>query len=268
MTREQYLHIPNCTYTYIMSATDCTTNSMNTRMQIPLPHVPTKDVALSRYIPKATGMGRRRRRSRRRSRGGGRPIRYDDGLSPGIWNSHPYIRTTRGDGRYRWKLPLTRLLMGGKRRRRRHRSGSCPYGGGRSVGSGIGDILSKGLQTVAKKGSKLVKEEATKHGSKIASSIHKKGSQLLRQGTAKAKSAAKTKVQSALKSIVNKKAPSVKRLQKAVQSITNATSSRKRSSSSSTSHRRRKGRRRRRSNIGISRRSRIGLSEQSLFGLL
>ena len=244
--------------------------SMTTRMQIPLPHVPTKDVALSRYIPKTTGMGRRRRRrrSRRRSRGGGRPIRYDDGLSPGIWNSHPYIRTTRGDGR-KWKLnlPFTRLMMGGRRRgRRRHRGFGC-HGGGRSVGSGIGDILSKGLQTVAKKGSKLVKEEATKHGSKIASSIHKKGSQLLRQGTAKAKSAAKTKVQSALKSIVNKKVPSVKRLQKAVRSITNVTSSRKRSSSS-TSHRRRKGRRRRRSNIGISRRSRIGLSEQSLFGLL
>ena len=263
MIREQYLHIPNCTYTYIMSATDCTTNSMTTRMQIPLPHVPTKDVALSRYIPKAIGMGRRRRRSRRRSRGGGRPIRYDDGLSPGIWTGHPYIRTTRGDGR-KLNLPITRLWdmgLGRRRRRRRHR------GGGRSVGSGIGDILSKGLQTVARKGSKLVKEEATKHGSRIASSIHKKGSQLLRQGTAKAKRAAKTKVQSALKSIVNKKAPSVKRLQKAVRSITNATSSRKRSSSS-PSHRRRRGRRRRRSNIGISRRSRIGLSEQSLFGLL
>ena len=174
---------------------------MNTRMQIPLPHVPTKDVALSRYIPKTHGMGRRRRKRRRKSRGGGRPLPLDGGLSPGIWDNHPYIRTTRGYGRYRWKLPLTRLLMGGRRRRRRRRH----RGGGRSVGSGIGDILSKGLQTVAKKGSKLVKQEATKHGSKIASSIHKKGTQILKQGTARAKSAAKTKVKSVLKSALKKK---------------------------------------------------------------
>ena len=243
-----------------MITTDCTT-SMNTRMQIPLPHVPTKDVALSRYIPKTHGMGRRRRRKRRRkSRGGGRPLPLDGGLSPGIWE-HPYIRTTRGYGR-RLNLPLTRLLMGGRRRRRRrHR------GGGRSVGSGIGDILSKGLQTVAKKGSKLVKQEATKHGSKIASSIHKKGTQILRQGTARAKSAAKTKVKSVLKSALNtKKTPSVKRLQSAVRSLTKMTSSRKRSSSSAS--RRRRRRRYRRSNIGISKRSRIGLSHHSLVGLL
>ena len=160
MIRQQYLHIPNCTHTYIyivyyMITTDCT--SMNTRMQIPLPHVPTKDVALSRYIPKTHGMGRRRRRRRGKSRGGGRPLPLDGGLSPGIWD-HPYIRTTRGYGR-RWKLPLTRLLMGGRRqRRRRHRGGGCYGSGGRSVGSGIGDILSKGLQTVANKGSKLVNE--------------------------------------------------------------------------------------------------------------
>ena len=233
---------------------------MNTRMQIPLPHVPTKDVALSRYIPKTHGMGRRRRRGRRKSRGGGRPLPLDGGLSPGIWDGHPYIRTTRGYGR-RWKLPLTRLLMGGRRRRQRHRSG------GRSVGSGIGDILSKGLQTVAKKGSKLVKQEATKHGSKIASSIHKKGTQILKQGTARAKSAAKTKVKSVLKSVLNKKTPSVKRIQSAVRSLTKVTSSRKRSSSS-TSSRRRRRRHRRRSNIGISKRSRIGLSHHSLVGLL
>ena len=231
---------------------------MNTRMQIPLPHVPTKDVALSRYIPKTHGMGRRRRRKRRKSRGGGRPLPLDGGLSPGIWE-HPYIRTTRGYGRRQLNLPLTRLLMGGRRRRRRrHR------GGGRSVGSGIGDILSKGLQTVAKKGSKLVKQEATKHGSKIASSIHKKGTQILKQGTARAKRAAKTKVKSVLKSALNnRKTPSVKRLQSAVRSLTKVTSSRKRSSSS-TSRRRR----RRRSNIGISKRSRIGLSDHSLIGLL
>ena len=237
---------------------------MTTRMQIPLPHVPTKDVALSRYIPKTHGMGRRRRRRRRKSRGGGRPLPLDGGLSPGIWD-HPYIRTTRGYGR-RWKLPLTRLLMGGRRRRRRrrrHRGGGC-YGSGRSVGSGIGDILSKGLQTVANKGSKLVKREATKHGSKIASSIHKKGTQILKQGTARAKSAAKTKVKSVLKSALNKKTPSVKRLQSAVRSLTKVSSSRKRSSSS-TSRRRR---RHRRSNIGISKRSRIGLSHHSLVGLL
>ena len=239
---------------------------MNTRMQIPLPHVPTKDVALSRYIPKTHGMGRRRRRRRRRkSRGGGRPLPLDGGLSPGIWDSHPYIRTTRGYGR-RWKLPLTRLLMGGKRRRRRHRGGGGCYGSGRSVGSGIGDILSKGLQTVANKGSKLVKREATKHGSKIASSIHKKGTQILKQGTARAKSAAKTKVKSALKSALKKKTPSVKRLQSAVRSLTKGTSSRKRSSSSTS--RRRRRRRHRRSNIGISKRSRIGLSHHSLVGLL
>ena len=244
---------------------------MTTRMQIPLPRVPTRDVALSRYIPKTHGMGRRRRqqrhRRRRKSRGGGRPLALDGGRSPGIWEN-PYIRTTtRGDGR-KWKLnlPITRFLsmgLGRRRRRRGHRGGGC-HGGGRSVGSGIGDILSKGLQTVAKKGSKLVKQEATKHGSKIASSIHKKGTQILKQGTARAKRAAKTKVKSALKSIVNKKAPSVKRLQNAVRSLTKVKSSRKRSSSS-TSRRRR---RRRRSNIGISKRSRIGLSEQSLFGLL
>ena len=241
---------------------------MNTRMQIPLPHVPTKDVALSRYIPKTHGMGRRRRRRRRKSRGGGRPLLLDGGLSPGIWDSsHPYIRTTRGYGR-QWKLPLTKLLMGGRRRRRRrrrHRGGGGCYGSGRSVGSGIGDILSKGLQTVANKGSKLVKREATKHGSKIASSIHKKGTQILKQGTARAKSAAKTKVKSALKSALKKKTPSVKRLQSAVRSLTKGTSSRKRSSSS-TSRRRRH--RHRRSNIGISKRSRIGLSHHSLVGLL
>ena len=232
---------------------------MNTRMQIPLPHVPTKDVALSRYIPKTHGMGRRRRRRRRKSRGGGRPLPLDGGLSPGIWDSsHPYIRTTRGYER-RWKLPLTKLLMGGRRRRRRRRR--C-YGSGRSVGSGIGDILSKGLQTVANKGSKLVKREATKHGSKIASSIHKKGTQILKQGTARAKSAAKTKVKSALKSALKKKTPSVKRLQSAVRSLTKGTSSRKRSSSSTSR------RRRRRSNIGISKQSRIGLSHHSLVGLL
>ena len=237
---------------------------MNTRMQIPLPLVPTKDVALSRYIPKTHGMGRRRRRRRRKSRGGGQPLPLDGGLSPGIWD-HPYIRTTRGYGR-QWKLPLTRLLMGGRRRRRRrrHRGGGGCYGSGRSVGSGIGDILSKGLQTVANKGSKLVKREATKHGSKIASSIHKKGTQILKQGTACAKSAAKTKVKSALKSALKKKTPSVKRLQSAVRSLTKVTSSRKRSSSS-TSRRRR---RHRRSNIGISKRSRIGLSHHSLVGLL
>ena len=146
--------------------------TMNTRMQIPLPVVSTKDVALSRYIPKTHGMGRRRhhRRQRRKSQGGGRPLSVgSSGLSPGIWGSHPYIRITRGYGR----------------RRRRHRGGCC--GGGRSVCSGIGDILSKGLQTVANKGSKLVKQEATKHGSKFASSIHIKGSQLLKQGTARAK---------------------------------------------------------------------------------
>ena len=219
---------------------------MNARMQIPLPHVPTKDVVLSRYIPKTHGMGRRRRRRRRKSRGGGRPLPLDGGLSPGIWDSrHPYIRTTRGYGR-RWKLPLTRLLMGGRRRRRQRHRGGC-YGSGRSVGSGIGDILSKGLQTVANKGSKLLKQEATKHGSKIASSIHKKGTQILKQGTARAKSAAKTKVKSALKSALKKKTPSVKRLQSAVRSLTKVTSSRKRSSSSTSR------RRRRRSNIGISR---------------
>ena len=238
---------------------------MNTRMQIPLPHVPTKDVALSRYIPKTHGMGWRRRRKRRKSRGGGRPLPLDGGLSPGIWD-HPYIRTTRGYGR-RWKLPLTKLLMGGRRRRRRrrHRGGGCYGSGGRSVGSGIGDILSKGLQTVANKGSKLVKQEATKHGSKIASSIHKKGTQILKQGTARAKSAAKTKIKSALKSAVRKKTPSVKRLQSAVRSLAKVISSRKRSSSSSTSRRRR---RHRRSNIGISKQSRIGLSHHSLVGLL
>ena len=233
---------------------------MTTRMQIPLPQVPTRDVALSRYIPKTHGMGRRRRRRRGNSRGGGRPLPLDGGLSPGIWD-HPYIRTTRGYGR-RWKLPLTKLLMGGRRRRRRRRH----IGGGRSVGSGIGDILSKGLQTVADKGSKLVKREATKHGSRIASSIHKKGTQLLKQGTARAKSAAKTKVKSALKSALKKKTPSVKRLQSAVRSLTKATSSRKRSSSSTS--RRRRRRRHRRSNIGISKRSRIGLSHHSLVGLL
>ena len=240
---------------------------MTTRMQIPLPQVPTRDVALSRYIPKTHGMGRRRRRRghrRRRSRGGSRsPF---TGLSPGIWDerNHPYIRTTRGDGR-RWNLPLTRLFTGGRRRRRRrHRHG------GRSVGSGIGDILSKGLQTVADKGSKLVKREATKHGSRIASSIHKKGTQILKQSTARAKSAAKTKVKSALKSALKKKTPSVKRLQSAVRSLTKATSSRKRSSSSTSrrQHRRRRRQRHRRSNIGISKRSRIGLSHHSLVGLL
>ena len=222
-----------------------------TRMQIPLPRVPTRDVALSRYIPKTHGMGRRRHR-KRRSRGGSRsPF---TGLSPGIWDerNHPYIRTTRGDGR--------------RRRRRRHGGGGC-YGSGRSVGSGIGDILSKGLQTVADKGSKLVKREATKHGSKIASSIHRKGTQILKQGTARAKSAAKTKIKSALKSALKKKTPSVKRLQSAVRSLTKVTSSRKRSSSS-TSRRRRRRRRHRRSNIGISKRSRIGLSQHSLVGLL
>ena len=234
---------------------------MNTRMQIPLPHVPTKDVALSRYIPKTHGMGRRRRRRRRKSRGGGRPLPLDGGLSPGIWD-HPYIRTTRGYRR-RWKLPLTRLLMCGRRRGRRrwHRGGGC-YGSGRSVGSGIGDILSKGLQTVAKKGSKMVKQEATKHGSKIASSIHKKGTQILKKGTARAKTAAKTKIKSALQSALKKKTPSVKRLQSAVRSLTKVASSRKRLSSSTSR------RRRRRSNIGISRRSRIGLSQHSLVGLL
>ena len=235
---------------------------MNTRMQIPLPHVPTKDVAVSRYSPKTHGMGRRRRRRRRKSRGGGRPLPLDGGLSPGIWDSHPYIRTTRGYGR-RWKLPLTRLLMGGRRRRRRRRHrGGCYGSDGRSVGSGIGDILSRGLQTVANKGSKLVKREATKHGSKIASSIHKKGTQILKQGTARAKTAAKTKIKSALQSALKKKIPSVKRLQSAVRSLTKVASSRKRSSSSTSR------RRRRRSNIGISRRSRIGLSQHSLVGLL
>ena len=217
---------------------------MNTRMQIPLPHVPTKDVALSRYIPKTHGMGWRRRQ-RRKSRGGGRPLSLDGSRSPGIWDSHPYIRTTRGYGR----------------RRRRHRRRGC-YGSGRSVGSGIGDILSKGLQTVENKGSKLVKREATKHGSKLASSIHKKGTQILKQGTARAKRAAKTKVKSALKSAMKKKTPSVKRLQSAVRSLTKVTSSRKRSSSSTSC------RRRRCSNIGISKRSRIGLSHHSLVGLL
>ena len=191
---------------------------MTTRMQIPLPQVPTRDVALSRYIPKTHGMGRRQRR--RRSRGGSRPLPLDGGISPGIWE-HPYIRTTRGYGRR-------------QRRRRRHR------GGGRSVGSGIGDILSKGLQTVADKGSKLVKREATKHGSKIASSIHRKGTQILKQGTARAKSAAKTKIKSALKSALKKKTPSVKRLQSAVRSLTKVTSSRKRSSSSTSRRRRRR----------------------------
>ena len=41
----------------------------NTRMLMPLPHVPTRDVVLSRYSPKTAlkGMGRSRRR---RSRGG------------------------------------------------------------------------------------------------------------------------------------------------------------------------------------------------------
>ena len=201
-------------------------------------------------------MGRRRhRRRRRKSRGGSQSLVGSSGLSPGIWDSHPYIRTTRGYGR---------------RRRHRHRHRGWCYDGGRRVGSGIGDILSTGLQTVANKGSKLVKLEATKHGSKIASSIHKKGSQLLKQGTARAKSAAKTKVTSALKSVLNKKTPSVKRLQSAVRSITKVQSSRKRSTSS-TSRRRRRGtnrRRRQRSNIGISKYSRIGLSEQSLLGLL
>ena len=240
-----------------------------TRMQIPLPRVPTRDVALSRYIPKTHGMGRRRRRGRghRRSRGGSRsPF---TGLSPGIWDerNHPYIRTTRGEGR-RWNLPLTRLFTGGRRRRRRRHGGGGCYGSGRSVGSGIGDILSKGLQTVADKGSKLVKREATKHGSKIASSIHKKGTQILKQGTARAKSAAKTKIKSALKSALKKKTPSVKRLQSAVRSLTKVTSSRKRSSSSTSHRRRRQRRRHRRSNIGISKRSRIGLSHHSLVGLL
>ena len=36
--------------------------TMNTRMQIPLPAVSTKDVALSNYIPKTHGMGRQRHR--------------------------------------------------------------------------------------------------------------------------------------------------------------------------------------------------------------
>ena len=106
--------------------------------------------------------------------------------------------------------------------------------------SGTGDILSKGLQTVANKGSKLVKQEATKHGSKSASSIHKKGSELLKQGKTRAKSAAKKKVTSTIKSVLNKKTPSVKRLKNAVRSITKVNSSRKRSTSS-TSHRRRQG---------------------------
>ena len=86
--------------------------TMNTRMQIPLPHVPTKDVALSRYIPKMHGMGRGQRRRRgRKSRGGGRPLSLD-GLSPGIWDSHPYIQATRGYGRHRRR-----------QRHRRHRGG-------------------------------------------------------------------------------------------------------------------------------------------------
>ena len=85
------------------------------------------------------------------------------------------------------------LMHGGGRRRQRRqqrqrlkRKGGC-VGTGRVIGSGIRDILSQGLKNVADKGSKIVKQAAQKHGSKIATSIHKKGRELLAQGTSTAK---------------------------------------------------------------------------------
>ena len=84
------------------------------------------------------------------------------------------------------------------------------------MGSGIGGILLQGLKTVADKGSQLVKKEAKNHGSKIATSVHKKGHQLLtlRSTTAKHKlksTAAKRmmstqcKLESAKKSMLKKR---------------------------------------------------------------
>ena len=103
------------------------------------PSVSSKDVVLSRYIPKgsSSSMGSQRRHSRR-TRGRGRRNSLGP-PSPGIWTPPPFIRTAR----------------------------RATSGWGRSVGSGIGDILSTGLKTVAHCGSKLVKQEAKKHGTRI-----------------------------------------------------------------------------------------------------
>jgi len=105
------------------------------------PSVSSRDVVLSRYIPKgssssssSSSMGSRRRRRGRRTRGRGRRTNLLGPRSPGIWSPPPFIRTAR----------------------------QATSGWGRSVGSGIGDILSTGLKTVANRGSKLVKQEAKK----------------------------------------------------------------------------------------------------------
>ena len=65
-------------------------------------------------------MGRRRRRGRR-TQGRGHRNSLLGPQSPGIWSPPPFIRTAR----------------------------RATSGWGRSVGSGIGDILSTGLKTVA-----------------------------------------------------------------------------------------------------------------------
>ena len=225
------------------------------------PSVSSRDVVLSRYIPKgsSSSMGSRRRRGRR-TRGRGRRTNLLGPRSPGIWSPPPFIRTAR----------------------------RATSGWGRSVGSGIGDILSTGLNTVANRGSKLVKQEAKKHGTKIAKSIHSKGQQMVKSGLTTAKRRTKSavrkksiatqkKVAKALSSALSsakhksshKKRGGVKRLASAVKSITKSKTSRKHRSSSRRKSVHTTGtRRRRRRHRGFSKKRRIGLSNKSLIGLL
>ena len=219
------------------------------------PSVSSRDVVLSRYIPKGSSgnMGSRRRRGRR-TRGRGRRNNLLGPRSPGIWSPPPFIRTAR----------------------------RATSGWGRSVGSGIGDILSTGLKTVANRGSKLVKQEAKKHGSKIVKSIHTKGQQMVKSGLTRAKRRAKSavrkksiatqkKVAKALSSALSshKKRGGVKRLASAVKSITKSKTSRKHRSSSRRKSVHTTGtRRKRQRHRGFSKKRRIGLSNKSLIGLL
>ena len=153
--------------------------------------IPTRNTVQSKYVRKSGAVvSGGRRRPRRKSRGGSR-FAIPTGWSPGIADNDTDWLTT----------PI-------KRRR-------C----GETVGYGIGNLLSKGLEQVARKGGEVVKREAKKHGARIASSLTKEGHKLVGQVKKKAKRRAQTAISSGISSLkcegqkrIDKKAAAISKL--------------------------------------------------------
>ena len=223
--------------------------------------IPTRNTVQSKYVRKSGAVvsGGGRRRKTRRSRGGSRFA------IPSVWS--PGIVDNATD----W----LRLTKTGRRR-------------GEAVGYGIGNLLSKGLEQVARKGGEVVKKEAKKHGARIASSLTKEGHKLVGQVKKKAKRRTQAAISSGISSLKRvgqkkiekkaaaisklitgqKKSPSIKRLVKSVKSISKSTKNTKRRTPQKKSRRRRRRRRHRRSRTGIQRKAYTGILPTSYTGIL